>query len=174
MHFLFEPAKPCLTDQACVKSAVSQTLIGVVVSQRQSILGTASKHPIGFFCPFTHKVIDKNADVAFSPTQHQRRAILDLQRGISPSDQSLCCRLFIPRGAIDLAGEVEATYNLRFECWQKLCRREVVIFNGVTRPHNFSFFQPRDRMDKCELNVIWQTSGDSIYVILARVASFWF
>jgi hypothetical protein len=78
VHFLLETVKSCLIDQSCVKSTTGQTLIGVVMSQRQSIFSAAGKHAIRFFCPFTDEIINEDADVSFSPTQHQRRAVLDL------------------------------------------------------------------------------------------------
>jgi hypothetical protein len=78
VHFLFETVKSCLTDHACIKSAIGQTLIRVVMSQRQSILSAAGKHAIGLFCPLSDKIINEDADVSFSPTQHERLAILDL------------------------------------------------------------------------------------------------
>ena len=78
MHFLFETVKSCLTDQSCAKCTTGQTLIGIVVSQRQSIFSAAGEHAIWFFCPFTDKIINEDADISFSPAQHQRRSVLDL------------------------------------------------------------------------------------------------
>ena len=73
-----------------------------------------------------------------------------------------------------MPGKVESADNLRFQGWQKLCRRQVVIFNRVARPHDLGLLEPRDQMYKCELNFVRQTGGDPIYVVLARVASFRF
>jgi hypothetical protein len=78
VHFPFETLKSSLTDQSCAKCTTGQTLIGVVVSQIQSIFSAAGEHAIWFFCPFSDKIINEDADISFSPTQHQGRAVLDI------------------------------------------------------------------------------------------------
>src|SRR6516165_6937130 len=115
------------------------------MSQKQSMLSTACEHAIWFFCSPGNKIVNENTYVPFCPVQDEWLAALNPQSGVRSSHQSLSCRLFVARSAIYLPGKVESADELGFQCRQKLRWREVVIFNGVARPHDLSVLQTRNR-----------------------------
>src|SRR4030095_3829137 len=143
-HFLLEPTKSGFGYQAGLKCRRGQTLIRIVVSQKQSFLSTTCKHTIRLFCSFSDKIINENTCVRLFPAQHEWRATLGLQSSVSSSNHALSCRLFVPRGAIDLAGKIEPADQLSFQRGLELRRREVVIFHCIPWPHDLGLPETRN------------------------------
>ena len=52
---------------------------------------------------------------------------------VEPRDKALSRRLFVPRGAIDLAGEKQAFGSFDHKRSVKFARIDVVVFDRVTR-----------------------------------------
>src|SRR5207237_10210022 len=90
------------------------------------------------------------------------------KRRIQSGEKPLGCGLFVPRGAVDLAGEEQAPKRLRLKRSMEVARIEIVVLDGVSRPHDVSVLQPADRVHQVELNVERQARGDAVRVELVR------
>ena len=67
---------------------------------------------------------------------------------INSGDQALSRSLFITGGAIDLSGEVQILNGLGLEGRVELSRREIIVFNGVTRPDDVGALESGDGVDQ--------------------------
>src|ERR1700760_2886751 len=85
-------------------------------------------------------------------------------RGIDPREKALAASLFVARGAVDLASEVEAREALDLESGCQLARIDIVILDGVARPLDDNSFEPRHRFQKRLLDLDGQRSRDAIRI----------
>src|SRR5262249_28469981 len=89
------------------KCAPGQPLISVILAQKQSVLGTARKHPIRLFGSFGDEIVNENPDIGLRPIQDKWWKSLNLQRSVGSGNQPLSRRLFVSRGAVHLSSQIE-------------------------------------------------------------------
>jgi hypothetical protein len=65
-----------------------------------------------------------------------------LQRGVDAGKQALGRRLFIPGGAVDLAGKEQAADLPRLEAAFERARIEIVVLDGVPGRRMWAFSSP--------------------------------
>ena len=93
------------TDATDRNSSISQTLIGIVCTQLQTILGARGKHTIGFADTARDEVIDHHAKVSLRTIDDDFAALTRQSRSIQARKKPLRRGLFITCGAIDLTGQ---------------------------------------------------------------------
>src|SRR5438105_10019224 len=76
----------------------SQSLISVVVPQKQSVLGTACKHPIRLFSSFGDEIVNENADIGFPPIQDKWWKSLNLNAAFAPAIRPCAAASSYPEG----------------------------------------------------------------------------
>src|SRR6476620_2598560 len=107
--------------------------------QKESILSSARKHAIRLLRSLDDQVVNQDAYICFSPVQDKGRATLNFQSRVGPCDQTLGSCLFVSRSAVNLAGKVEPVDELCLQSRKELRWREIIIFDGVARPHDLRF-----------------------------------
>jgi len=84
-----------------------QPQVGIVFAQAEAILGTTGKHPVRLGNTAGNQVVHQNPQIRLIPARRPRRQFARRPGSIDAGQQALRCRLFIPRGAIDLPSEKE-------------------------------------------------------------------
>ena len=89
---------PVRGRQAHFRPNFSQTQVGVIVAEKEAMLGAGSEHPVRLFGSLRHQVIDQDTDVGLvTAAQDQRRLALDLPRGVDAGDEPPARRLLRSR-----------------------------------------------------------------------------
>ena len=110
-----DPRRPLGIDQAVLVGERGEAKVGVVVPEKQAVLGAAREHPIRLRRSLGHEIVDQHADVGIRAGQRERRLPQYLEGGIRSGYQPLCGRLLVAGRPIDLSGEIKTRNPLRFE-----------------------------------------------------------
>ena len=86
---------------------LGQAHVGIVLAQQDAVLGTRGEHAVGFVHAAGHKVIDEHTDVRLVAGECERLSSCRVLVGVNAGNESLSCRFFISRCAVDLSGEEE-------------------------------------------------------------------
>ena len=155
-----------IVHQANLAADLGQAGIGVVLPQLQAEFRPAGEHAVGLTHALADQVIHQHAQIGLVTPQRQWGAALGLQCSIGAGIQALRCRLFIPGGAVNLAGKKQPGNLLGFKTgFQRAWVKEVVL-NGVTRPQDVGVLQPHHRPHRRQLDVKRQRGGDAVGVVL--------
>ena len=155
-------------DQAKAAPRFRKAQVRVVLPKLKAVLGSAGKHPVGFGDAARNEIVDQHAKIGFIALRIPGGLVSREERRIQSGEKPLDCGLLVPRGAVDLAGEEQAAKRLRLERGVEVAWIEIVVLDGVSRPHDVSVLQPADRVHQVELNVERQTRGDAVRVELVR------
>ena len=155
-HFRLVRARSRRADAAQRDTPVGKPLIGVVGPQRQPVLGPRGEHPIRLSDAARNQVIDHDAEIALGPIEYDRRRATCPRRRIQAGNEALRSGFLITCGAVDLAGQEQARQPLCLERGVKFARIDVVVLNGVPRPHDAGPFQSGDRSHHGKLHVFRQ------------------
>src|SRR6185312_9912969 len=93
--------------------------------------------------------------------------------GVDARDCTLGGCLLVPRSSVHLSSEEQPINSLYLQSWAELGGREVVVFNGVARPSHSYVFQTRDGLEEGQLNGRRERGGQSVYIHLGCVQTFW-
>jgi hypothetical protein len=87
-----------------------------------------------------------------------------LCRRVQTGHQSLGGGFFIAGGAVDLAGQEKPGNTLCFKGMAQLTRIDVVIFDGVARPHHAGPLEAGNCRQKCDLHLLRQRGRDPVRI----------
>src|SRR5215475_16048882 len=161
------------TDATDRNSSISQTLIGIVCTQLQTILGARGKHTIGFADTARDEVIDHYAKVSLRTIDDDFAALTRQSRSIQARKKPLRRGLFITCGAIDLAGQKQTTQSFCLQRRRQLTRVDVVVFDRISRTNEARTLQSWNRRDQSVLHVFRKRRGNSIRIDRVIVETFW-
>ena len=97
-----------------------------------------------------HKLRDL-LDERFVAAQDERLQTLPFQMGINACHKSLGGRFLVAGRTVDLPGEIQPPYPLRFQRVEQLRGVEVVILDGIPRCQELGVFQAADGPDHAPL-----------------------
>ena len=157
-----------IVDQAHSSTGFAQARIGVVFTQLQPVLGPAGEHPVGLGDPLRDQVVDQHAQISLVAKWQPTGLAFDLQGSIHASKQALRGRLFVARGAVDLAGKEKAVDRLRLERRAQAARVEEVVLDRIAGTQDVRLLQPLHRMQRGQLHVEWQRGGNAVRINLVR------
>src|SRR3954468_18635510 len=164
----FEDMPASVAYDAQLSAEIGEARVGVVLAQHQTIFGTARKHPVGLGYAAGDKVIDQHAKIGLVPAWPPAGVSPGKKRSVDAREQPLGCRFLIACRAIDLSGEEQARYGLRFQRRAQAARIEVVILDRVPGAHQVRLLKPTNRADELHLNIEWQAGRDSVGIDLRR------
>src|SRR5579885_506319 len=90
------------TDAPKRDAFAGQSLIGIVSTQGQPILGARREHPIWLAHAACDQIIDHHAEIAFGAVEHDRLSPTRSCRSIHASNQTLRRCFFVAGRAVDL------------------------------------------------------------------------
>ena len=146
-----------------------QSGIGIVLAQLQTELGPAGEHAIRLGHALRHQVVHHHAQVGLITAWQPSAFAATLQRSVHAREQTLGRRLFVPGGAVDLAGKKQALDLARLEAVLERARVEVVVFDGVAGAQDVGVFHAGHAAHQRELDVKRQAGGNAVGVNLVGV-----
>ena len=111
----FKPSPAIIVHQANFLPDGRQAIVGVVCAEQDAVLGSRSKHAIGFVRRPGDQVIDHHAEVRLIASQHDRLALLQLANRVDARQKPLPRRFFVAAGAVYLAGQKKPIHEFGFE-----------------------------------------------------------
>src|SRR5436309_1804681 len=163
------PLVPLPVEQAEVASEPAQTLVGIVGSQQESMLGSRREHPIGLPVLARHQVVDQHADVGLVPPQDERPATLELKRGVNAGHEALGRRLLVTGRAAYLTGKEQPRDALHLQRRLELVREHEVVFHGVAGAKHLGPFQPAQGAHEFKLDLLGHARREPVDVDLRRL-----
>ena len=157
-------ARPFCADAAERDPPARQPLIGIVGAQRQPIFGARREHAIRLADAAGHQIVDHDAEIAFGAIEDDRRAPPRSRRGIETGDQALRRSLLIAGGAVDLARQEQPRQALGLQRRRQLARIDMVVFDGIARPHDAGALQPGNGGHQRRLDVLRQRGRDAVRI----------
>jgi len=136
------------------------------------MFGATGEHAIRLARAPRHEVVDEHADVAFAALGDERLLATCGARGVDAGDQALRGRLFVTRGPVDLAREVQVAQRFRFQRRLEIARIEEVVFDGVTRARDVRTLETLDGVHELHLHVVGQAGRNTVGIHLVRVEPF--
>src|SRR5262249_8533730 len=159
-------------DEAEVPSFWRETNVGIVLTEKQTVLRATGKHSVRLLDPPGHQIVDQNADIGFRSGEDKGSFSQDLETGIDSCHQALGRGLFVTGSAVDLARKLEAVDFVGLKGRTQLHRRSVVVLDGVARANDLRLLQSGDRTDESVLDFERQTGRNAVNIILGSLASF--
>ena len=163
---------------------LSETGVGIVLSEEDAIFRSGGKHTIRFIYALCDEIVDEYTDIRFVARECERLAYTAIagggattsseDSGIDAGDNALSSSFLISRGAIDLSGKEESGASLAHERVGELGRVEVVILYGVARSIYFDIAQGRNLSQRFQLNLDRHTAGESVEIHLICLRAFRF
>ena len=106
--------------------------VGVVLTQKDAILGAGGEHAVRLVYALCDQIIDENAYISLVAVQDYGRVSSALAGRVDACHQSLSRCFLVARGAVYLSREVECFDFLRFQRVLELRGVEVIVLNGIT------------------------------------------
>jgi len=101
---------------------------------------------------------------AVGPVENHRLGGACQQCRVQAGDNPLRCRLFITRGAVDLASQKQSAQAFGLQGRIELARVNMVIFDGIARSDHAHPLQSWDGCKKGELDFLGKRSGDAVRI----------
>ena len=136
------------------------------------MFGAAGEHAVGLGGAQRDQIIHQHADIGLVACRAPGRFIAHRARGIDAGQQALGAGFFVPGGAVDLAGEIQAGDIARFQRAAQVARVEVVVFDGIAGARDMRLLEAGDAAYESLLHVEGQRGGNTVGVDLARVQAF--
>ena len=163
-----------IIEQSELSALGAESLVGIVLSQKNAVFCAAREHAVGFIRAFGDEIVNQNADVGFVSAQGEWFDSSSLLVAVDASDESLTRSLFVPCCAIDLSSEIEVLQVFGLKGMVQLGRREVVVFDRIPWPEHAHVLESWNLTHGVELNLFGQGCRKSVDVGLYGVASLWF
>ena len=112
---MLEILPPLVVHKAYFATQRSEANIGVVLTQKNSILSARGEHAVGLVYTLRHKVIYQHSYVGFVAREYHTPLPSQFANSIDARHESLCGGLLIARCAVYLTGEVEALHEFGLE-----------------------------------------------------------
>src|SRR6185369_13031927 len=93
-----------ITDKPEFPPISFKSFVGIVITQRQTVLGARSEDSIRLIHALLDQILNENSDIRLFAPQTQRLPLLRVKRGIDPGEQPLASSLLVTRRAVDLTG----------------------------------------------------------------------
>ena len=148
--------------------------IGIVVAEQQTIFRTGSKKTVRFIGAFIYQIIDEYTDITIGTAQNKGFLFFEFQSGIDPCHKTLTCGFFIPGSTVDLPCTVKAFDIFIFQSGCKLRGDHTIVFNGISRAHDFYMFQTGNGLHEFFLDLIGHPCGHPLYIDLIGIKPFGF
>ena len=158
----FEGGAALRPDAAELDRARRQALIGVVDAQAQAEFGARGEHPIRLGNAASDEVVDHHAEIGVGAGDGDAVTAAGRQSRIDPGQQALGGGFLVTRGAVDLAGEIEAGQPLDRQRRPQLARIDVVVFDRVARTPDLDPLQAGDRAQERLLDLGGQGGRDAV------------
>ena len=81
----------------------SETEIGIVLSQKDTVFGPGSKHPVRFIHALGNQIVNENADISLVPTKDKRLTFSKIQACINAGDNALRSGFLIAGSTVNLS-----------------------------------------------------------------------
>src|SRR5205807_630531 len=88
------------------------------------------------------------------------------------SYKSLSCSFFVSRSAVDLTREVKVFDAFCFERCRQLCRRKIIVLDGVAGPHQLGLFQSWNGTNEFDLYLVRQAGREPVHIELLGMPAF--
>ncbi|EXI71365.1 MAG: hypothetical protein AW07_03697 [Candidatus Accumulibacter sp. SK-11] len=155
-----------IVDQPQAASNLGQPQVGVVLAQRQAILGATGEHAVRFGNAAGDQVVCQHTEVGLITARRPRLPLLHLQRRVGAGQQALRSSLLVAGGAVDLAGEKQTADGTGLERSTQAPRVEVVVFDRVSRAQDVAALETMDRTNDRQLHVERQAGRNAVRVDL--------
>src|SRR5690606_41669144 len=93
-----------------------------------------SEHPVGLLGSLGDQIVNQYPDICLVPFKDQGVFFIDFQVGVYPGHKALGSGLLVARGPVDLSRKIEVVYQFCLQGMLELCRWEIVVFYGISRP----------------------------------------
>ena len=130
-----------ITHHAQLAANFSQAHIGVVFTQLQTELCTAGEHAVWLGHALGGQVIHEHAQIGLIAARGPSIKVTRLQASVDASEHALGSRLFVTRGAINLASKEQALNLACFKTGFQTTGVKVVVLNRVTRAQDVRVLQ---------------------------------
>ena len=127
--------------------------VGAVVAEEQAVLGSRGVEAVGLGELAGDEVVDHDADVGLGAAELDGVATERQACGVDAGHEALGGGLLVAGGAVDLAGQEEATGVADFEGTAELAGVDEVVLDGVAGAEHFGRFKAGDGADHLQLNV---------------------
>ena len=151
----FLPAR--ITDQAKLTPDGSQTLIGIVLTQKQAMLSATGEHAIRLFGTVRDQIINQHPKVRFMTHWRPRRFIHRLACSVQSSQQALRRSLFVACRTVNLSSKKQPINGLGFQSRLEILRIKIIILDGISWARDMRVFKTFHRMNECHLHIKRQT-----------------
>ena len=84
-----------LADQSDAVAFFAEPQIRVILTEQQTILGTACHHTVWLMVFFRYQIVDQNANIRLGTVEYQQFLTLDFQCRVDTRDQPLCGCLLV-------------------------------------------------------------------------------
>src|SRR5262249_46084607 len=151
-------------DASNCNSDIGQTLIGIVSPELQTIFGARRKHSVRLANAARYKIPTHNTEISLRTIDDDFVPLARQGRCIETCKKSLRCGLFITGGAVDLSSQKQSVQTFCLQCWSKLARIDVIVFDGVAGTNKLRILQTGNRCDQCMLHVSRKRCRNSIRI----------
>ena len=117
---------------AVLHALFGKALVRIIGAKGKPIFRSRCEHPVRLRNPVRHEIVYQYARVRIGAIEDDRGDAGRKPGRVEPRDKTLSRRLFVPRGAIDLAGEKQAFGSFDHQGSVKFARVDVVVFDRVT------------------------------------------
>ena len=148
--------------------------IGIVLPEKNTILGTGSEHAVRLIYALINKVINENTNIGLVTTKDKRFLFHEEQMGIHTSNDTLCGGFFIAGGTIHLPCQEEVVHHFGAERMMQVLRIKVVVLDGIGRLEEDRVLQTFDGMDGIHLDLQRERGRETLQIVLGRVYTFRF
>ncbi len=164
-----EPLPLLLGDKAVLVAVLHQAPVGVVLPQKEPVLGERGEHAVGLLCAARDQVVNEHADVCLVAAEHERLFALELSCGVYACHDALGGRLLVAACAVDLACQKQPLDGLCFEARPELGGRHEVVLDRVAVAHDLRALHAGDASYHLVLHVTRQAGEQAVAVDLQRV-----
>ncbi len=168
VFFLHRP-EPFLRHQPHPGAVPGEPLVGVVLPVDEAVLRPGCHHAIRLLRALGHKVVDEHADVPVPPGEDEGLLPLDLQCGVDARNKTLCRRLLIAGGAVELPRAVQAGNLFALQRRQQLRGIHAVVLDGVGRTGHLRVLQSGNGVQHLHLHILRQGGGKALNIQFLRV-----
>ncbi len=148
-----------------------ETLISIILTQKNSIFCPRSKHSIRFIHTLRHKVVNQNSYIGLIASQDKRRFISYKQCSINTCNQTLSSCFLITGCTINLTGKEKTWKIFQFQRRFQLQRIKIIIFDSISWPENLNIFKSFNSLQCLNLDIKRQGRRKSLKIVLIRISS---
>ena len=158
----FHLCQPLIRNQSDPMPDGAQALVGVVLTQQQTVLAAAGHHAVGLIGALGDQIVDEGADIGLSPRKDQRLLAFQRQGGVDPRSKALDRRLLIARGPAELSRAVKGGNFFALQSGTQFQRIDAVVLDGVGGAHHLRPLQTGDGVEHSQLDLLRHSGGEAL------------